>query len=266
MKFYLSVMSCELRKIMAYRSEFWMTFLGQVLVQVFVARALWENIFESSGKSTLQGFTLEMMSLYYLILPIGQRVLQGEGMGFLSREIYEGTFSRYLTYPISFFSYKTLTSLTISFFYLVQLFIIIFIYQTFFSDISVNFSLSLVLSVISIYTMAALCYLHLSLMLELLALWADNVWSLAVMLRFFTYFLGGSFIPVDFFPAIIKSAIHYTPFPSMISLPAKTLMGLTSSYEQFFGLLILLSWTLVFKVTAHLIWRRGQFRYTGVGM
>ena len=267
MKWWKHVMAMEFRKIFAYRSDFWITFLGQIFIQLFVARALWQNIFESQGKDQMQGYTLDMMYLYYLIVPIGMRILTGENIGFMSREIYEGTFTRYLLYPLSVFQYKTLTYLTYSLFYSFQLMLIFILYRTFFTQppLLLADAGNLLLGVL-IFLTAAMTYLMINMLVELIALWADNIWSLSVMLRFFTSFFGGGFLPLSFMPDWVQTVLVWTPFPYLVSLPTRTIMGMTSFDEISKGIIILLSWTLIFMEMVKLMWRRGQMKYTGVGI
>lgn len=267
MNWWRHVLFLEFRKILAYRFEFWGTFLGQTLVQLFIARALWQNIFESQNLAEMNGYSLEMMTLYYLIVPLGMRTISGENIGFLSREIYDGTFSRYLIYPLSFFQYKTITYLSYSFFYVIQLIFLFFIYKFFFSSTPFNFQdgVNLLLGSV-LFLMAAFTYGMMSMGCELLALWVDNVWSLMVMMRFFTTFLGGGVIPLVFFPDWVKGLLVYTPFPYLISLPVRTVMGLTTSQEIITGGTSLVWWGLIIMTLVKLIWRKGQKNYSGVGI
>jgi len=266
MNWWRFVIAAETRKILAFRSDFWITFVGQTLIQLLIARALWQSIFESSGNETMEGFTLPMMTIYYLIVPIGNRMLTGENIGFLSREIYEGTFNKYLIYPISFFQYKTLSYLTYSCFYGVQLVAIYLIYN-FFQPAGITFELLQNLSLgISLFLIASFAYCMLAMAIELLALWADNIWSLMVMVRFFASFFGGSFVPLNFFPNWAQEVLIYTPFPYLISLPIKTIMGLTSLQEIGSGILMLAFWALFFMGVAKIMWKKGQLKYTGVGI
>lgn len=260
------VVSLQLRKIFAYRSDFWINFLAQALVQLFVARALWLSVFAVQGTSELEGFTLPMLTLYYLLSPIGFRILQGEGAGFLSKEIYEGTFTRYLLYPLSFFSYKSLTYLTQSAFYCVQMILIYGLYQMIFG---VGFTVSSVGNLflgVSLFFASAMVYLTLSFLVELLALWADNVWALTVTLRFVVNFFGGGVIPLAFFPVYAQKILHYTPFPHIMSLPIRTIMGMNSSAEIIEGSLLLLFWGIVLGSLARGLWGLGEKKYTGVGI
>lgn len=267
MRWWKHVVAMELRKILAYRSDFWITFLGQTLIQVLVARALWQMIFASQGTTEMEGFTLEMMNLYYLIVPIGMKILTGQNIGFLAAEIYEGTFTRYLLYPLSVFQFKTLTYLTYSLFYCFQLAVLYVIYQLFLATtplVLADFG-NLVLG-LGLFFMAALTYSLIAMLLEMIALWADNIWSLSVMFRFFTSFFGGGFIPLNFLPEWGQQALVWTPFPYLVSFPARTIMGLTTPTELAQGTLILLAWTLFFMQAVKLMWKKGQYQYTGVGI
>lgn len=265
MNWWRHVMAMELRKFLAYRSDFWITFVGQTLVQLVIARALWQNVFESQNVTQMNGFNLEMMTLYYLIIPIGMKMISGENVGFIAREIYDGTFSRYLIYPLSAFRYKTITYLTHTLFYGVQLILILLAFKAFFGNgVHLDFFLNLLLGVFFFFV-AACTYLMMAIFIELLALWADNIWSLMVMLRFFTSFFGGGFIPLVFFPEWARNSLAYTPFPYLVSLPTRTIMGQTSFEEMFQGILILMCWLFVAKECVRLLWARGQKQYTGVG-
>jgi ABC-2 type transport system permease protein len=265
MKWWPHLIASEIRKILAFRSDFWITFLGQALIQVLIARALWQTIFESTGQKVMEGFTLETMTLYYVIVPLGSRMLTGENMGFLSREIYEGTFTRYLIYPISFFHYKTLTYLTYSAFYGIQLALIFILFQSYSGNLGTQEFLNL-LNGLFFFMMASFVYAHLSILIELLAIWADNIWSLMVMVRFLVFFLGGAYVPLSFFPDLMNTVLKFTPFPYVVSLPVMTTMGLTSIQEQLIGFAVLLAWALIFGFLSRLVWKKGQYLYAGVGI
>ena len=266
MNWWPHVVSLEFRKILVFRTEFWVTFLGQALVQLVIARSLWTAIFEEQRVTEMNGFTLPMLTLYYVIVPIGTRILTGENIGFLSREIYEGTFTRYLLYPLSWFQYKTLTYFSYSLFYALQLMVFFLGYKLFLTGgISASEFGNLLLG-IALFLVSSLMYLLMSMAVELLALWADNIWSLMVMLRFFSNFLGGALIPLAFFPEQAREILSYTPFPNLVSLPARTIMGLTSAQEIFKGLLVIGFWGVILAFLVNLLWQRGQKKYNGVGI
>jgi ABC-2 type transport system permease protein len=264
MKWWVSVFAMEIRKILAYRSDFWVSFLGQTAIQLLIARALWQSIFEAQETAAMEGFTLPMLTLYYLIVPIGSRMLTGENIGFLSREIYEGTFTRYLIYPLSVFQYKAITYLTHSAFYGLQLILLYTLFHVFYLN-TAPFPINLMTG-LSLFLMASIAYVSLAMLMELTALWADNIWSLMVMLRFFTSFFGGGFIPLAFFPEWSLEILKWTPFPYLIGLPVRATMGLASSSEIIQGYALLITWACIFSFLRRVVWQRGQKQYAGVGI
>lgn len=260
------VMSLEVRKILAYRAEFWVTFLGQTLIQIIIARALWTSVFQSQGRTEMEGFTLSTLTLYYLVAPVGSRILTGENMGFLSREIYDGTFTRYLLYPLSWFRYKWLTYFTYSLYYAAQLILLYVLFQSSFGDGISGEGILRLLSGLGLFLLSSLVYFLLSTAVELIALWADNTWSLMVMLRFFSNFFGGALIPIAFFPGWAQKILSYTPFPNLVSLPARTILGMSTGPEITHGLTMIGLWGVLLYGLIRVIWAKGQRQYTGVGV
>lgn len=213
----------------------------------------------------MEGYTIGTMTLYYLIVPIGSKMLTGENMGFLSREIYEGTFNRYLLYPLSFFHYKTITFLTYSAFYGLQLALAFIGYQLLFNQFTLNEFIHLSYGLF-FFMIASFTYCNLSLFIELISIWADNIWSLMVMARFLCFFFGGAYIPLSFFPSSLQAVIHFTPFPYLISLPINAMMGKLHPQEMITGFFILLSWSFIFSWLSRRLWDKGQYTYSGVGI
>jgi len=264
MSWRISVATMEFRKIIAYRSDFWVTFLGQIFIQYFVATSLWQEIFSAKNIHEMNGFTLGKISLFYLIVPIGNRILTGESIGFLSREIYDGTFTKYLIYPLSFFQYKTLTYMTHSLFYMLQLLLFVLLYCIFIPDASITFLNTITGMVFFLF--AAFTYLGMSLCIEIISLWADNIWSLMLALRFIASFLGGGYLPLAFFPAWSIPILKITPFPYLIDLPVKIILGDAKSNEILSGSFILFFWIISFHLILKFLWKRGQKNFSGVGL
>ncbi len=260
------VIATELRKILAYRADFWVNFLGQTLIQLFIARALWQTIFRARGVDEMGGLTLGEMTLYYLLAPLTLKVLTGENIGFLSREIYDGGLNRYLVWPLNALRFKSLTYMTYALFYLLQLFFLSSLGRLLLGmGPTVADALNLVLGGAVLILAAYLYFLLLSLC-ELVAFWADNTWSIGVMLRFIASFLGGGYLPLAFFPEFLQSVLAWLPFRSMITLPIMIFMGKAQFFDITEGLGILLLWLPLLSLAQLWLWRRGNLRYTGIGM
>ena len=257
----------ELRKLIAYRVDFWVNFIGQIFLSLTIAYFLWLSIFQSSGTTEINGKNIQYMIFYYLIVPLIFRVQQGQGIGYFSRDIYEGTLSKYLLYPMNVFKFKLSTYGANSFFFLLQLFLVLIIYNIFFYDPAIyQFSILNLLAFILAIFVATLSFFYYFTIGELLAFWFDNTWSIGVISRFITSFFGGVYIPLSFFPEWSQSLLKYTPFPYMIDFPLQALVGALSLQEFGFQLFISIAWMLAFKFLCMSIWLKGQYKYSGVGI
>lgn len=266
-KWPFQVYGMELRKIITYRADFWINFIGQTIFSIIIAYFLWVAIFEAKDVSEMQGFTLNKIIFYYLIVPIVFRIQQGETIGGISREIYEGSLNKYILYPINFFKYKIITYLAHSTFFFAQLCLIMSIYLLFFeTENFYSFSIIDFLLFTVLIFFSTLCYFSLNAISELIAFWADNIWSLGVIIRFMVKFLGGAMIPLVFFPTLLQDALEYTPFPYIIHFPMKVFFGEYSQVEYFQNLFILNLWTCAFLIITRFIWNKGKLQYTGVGI
>jgi ABC-2 type transport system permease protein len=140
--------------------------------------------------------------LYYLIVPIIGRIVLGANMGDIAEEIYQGTLTRYLVYPVSFFRYKLLVYCANATILLAQLLLVIAVVTVWFPGLTGGHPFSpvhIVQGIVTIFASTILYFIFTS-WVQLIAFWADQVWSLSAILRFIANLLGGSLIPLSLFP------------------------------------------------------------------
>lgn len=257
----------EFRKLVAYRADFWINFFGLTFFSLVIAYYLWDAIFSAANETMIKGQNLTSILFYYLVAPLVFRIQQGQNIGFLSRDIYEGNLSKYLLYPLSINQFKIATYLANSFFFFIQLCFLILLYQLIFPENTVfHFEILNFLLFAFVVILNCISYYYLFSIFEMTAFWFDNVWSLGVMLRFFCGFLGGAIIPLVFFPAWAQTLLGYTPFPYMIDFPYQVLQGNLSLSEFGVKLGITFGWLFLFRFLAGLVWGKGKFKYAGVGI
>lgn len=263
----VQVFLMELRKLFAYRADFWVNFVGQTILSVGLAYYLWSSIFAYAKTDTIKGLNLEYMIFYYLMVPLIFRIQQGQGIGFLSRDIYEGSLNKYLLYPIEIFKYKVSSYFANSSFFFFQLLIIICLYKILFHDADIyHFSLiCLIQFTLSIF-IGTFTFFYFFAISELMAFWFDNTWSLGVILRFLTNFLGGVLIPLSLYPEWAQQLLQWTPFPYLLSFPLDALMGNLTFVIFAKNILISIFWLFFFKTICMFIWKKGQYSYSGVGI
>lgn len=257
--------SNSLQRLFSYRAEFWIGFLGTMASQVGVAYFLWKAIFHARGETALQGFTFGGIMLYYLLVPLVERVGHAQEMIGFSGEIYDGGLSRYLLYPVSYFRIKFASALAQSAVYLAQMGLILAGYAAFIGRPGDLGALSLVQGLAALGASVTLCF-FLSAALEAVAFWADNVWSLWIMVRMAAALLGGGVVPLAFFPEWARAALEWLPFGRMIEFPIRCLLGRVGWGEWGFGLAVAAAWAAAFAVAASALWKRGLRSYAGVGI
>ena len=264
----LTVFTLELRKLFSYRVDFWMHFLGSVAAQFGVAYFLWQAVFAYRGVEKIGPFSFKALMLYYLLAPLIGRTIQGiTYTGSVSAEIYAGTLTRYLVYPVSFFRYQFAAHLSHCAIYATQALLVVVLFV-----VAVGVPAEFTVSTTSVFQAAVTVCLALYLafilatVLELIAFWADNVWSLVILTRFATGLFGGGMIPLALFPTWARELLGYFPFAYFISFPVRTLLGMETTQTWIRGIAILGLWCALLTLLTAMVWQRGKYKYTGVGI
>lgn len=262
------VFSMEIRKILTYRADFWVTFVGQTIFSLIVFYFIWKSVFDYQGVETLNGFNLSQIVLYYLITPLIMKINMGENIGHLSREIYDGGLNKYLIYPVNYFQYKLSSYLAFSFFYSIQLIVILVLFKLLAPNPEIyQFkALNLILFYFAM-SITSIAYFFLSSLSELISFWAEYIWSLGVITRFIVGFLGGSMIPLSFFPDELVELLQYTPFPYFVSFPIGLLLNPEVDLLIYLkNIFIIIMWGIFFFICSQFLWKKGNNQYTGVGI
>ena len=261
------VFTMEIRRIFAYRVDFWIQFIGGAVAQFAVAWFLWKAVFTYRGVSTIGEFTFPGMMLYYLLVPLVGRAVRGSNMGSISEEIYHGTLNRYLVYPVSFLGFKYTVHMANMLLFLAQGIAVVAVCFFFFSkEIGLTLVPVDIFYALSITLVASVLHFVLVSLIELTAFWADNVWSLVVIVRFLVGMLGGSMIPLSLFPPQAEAILMKLPFAYFMSFPIRCLTGRAdfAAWSAAVGTMIL--WLAILLLLYAVVWHRGKYKYTGVGI
>ncbi|HEX4926102.1 MAG TPA: ABC-2 family transporter protein [Bdellovibrionales bacterium] len=258
--------SLEMRKLLSYRVDFWVQFAGSIFVQFGVAYFLWSAIFEVRGTEQVGGYTFPMLMLYYILAPLVERMTMGDSWTHISTEIYEGTLTRYIVYPMPVLPYKYIAHIAKTSIGLIQLVMTLGLLSLFFDrPAELQTSALSVLQGIVLIFFAGYLYFIINLAVEMIAFWADSVWSLLVMVKFTVSLLGGAMLPLTLFPEGVRKVLEILPFSYFISFPIRCFMGQVTTSEWLAGLAIITVWAIVATLAAQMIWRRGSKNYAGVG-
>ena len=185
----------------------------------------------------------------------------------VATEIYDGSLSRYLIYPCNYGLTKYAQQLGNIFPDILQSFLMALIVLPFMgtsTTVDLNFT-GIMMSLPSLLCAHLLFYI-MGLIPQMIAFWADNVWSLSVMMRMVTMLLGGGALPLSLFPESLQTLLSWMPFRYLFEFPTLVLLGKVGLEEWITGLAVCLAWCVVFLLLTIPVWRRGTLRYTGVGI
>jgi ABC-2 type transport system permease protein len=267
-----ALLSQDLKRTFSYRVNFWAQFAAQSAGEVAVAYFFWQAIFSQTTGGTadavIGGFRFLEMVQYYVLVSLFGRLIRGREGFLISAEIYEGGLTKYLVFPLNYHAVKFTEHISFIILSLFQFALGYVCFALFFLD---SFSMTAgltwhgVLMGIFAAVTGSLFYFLLTFAIEALALFADNVWSLSVMFRLITNFLGGLYLPLSLFPGWAQEGLRWSPFPNLGFATVQLFLGRWSVSEFFFSQAVLLFWSVIAACVLYLIWRRGLKTYTGVG-
>lgn len=264
---FLHVLSVELRSQLSYRMDFWINAFAGFLAEFGVTWFVWAAVFHESGKAEIGGYTFDGMVLYFLaVVLLGKLVSGREFEGAIAGDIYEGTLNRYLVLPAPYSVFKyaqRVGHLGIAFAQFVLFGIAtLFVLRLPQGSVSVG---SVAMAAVATVAANFLYFLYDNL-IQYIAFWADNVWSLDVAKRWVVMLLGGYMLPLSVFPGTARRVFEILPFRFFYDFPARVFLGQIGPLEWARGLALMGIWGIVAWLLGRLLWHRGQLQYTGVGI
>lgn len=264
---YRFIFAQELRRQLAYRANVWLTVLGVTAMRVFSGYIVWLGVYQARGFEPINSVTFSQMVLYLAIASCITDIVGANWSSNISGDIYQGSLTRYLIYPVSVIPYKLTTSIAQMLLRVVQLAvcgaILLFLFDV--SLLNTSSSTAFLMTGVSIFA-ATLLTFFLYFCVELFAFWAGEVYGLALFVGFTIRLAGGSLIPLSLLPHSVSSVLYYTPFPYITYEPTRALMSGVSFHEWFTGLGITILWIILFAALSFIILEKGRRVYTGVGI
>jgi ABC-2 type transport system permease protein len=268
MRVFASVMAVEARKKMSYRVDFWLNAVVAFFAELAVAYFIVVALFSASGAERLGGLTRGAMIYYYVVVILIGKLVRGNDMEHaIAGDIYEGSLSRFLVYPAPFVLIKYAQALGGLFPAFLQFFLFgAWAPIVLGSPDGVAISPASVAMGTAAILVANLLHFLVVYAVQLIAFWADNVWSLMVAHRIVAGLLGGVLLPLSLFPEWTHRWLDALPFKYMFAFPVDALLGRVTPAAFAQGMAVSLAWCAGAGLVAALVWRRGTLQYTGVGM
>lgn len=253
---YLAVGRMGFATAVAYRGEYLMRSVMLVLI-LYVFTVLWRTVFGASGASRIEGFTLRDM-IWYLVITESIVFSRPRLAGRIDTEVKSGTLAYTLVRPYSYllFHYsqtmgealaRGLMSFSVG-----GLAVSLLVGPPPFQAGNAVFFL------VALWLGATIDFL-LTFAVGLLAFWIEETSPIAFIQDRLLMLLGGMMLPLEIFPAVLRTISAWLPLSMIIYAPARLLVG-ESALRPWAILATQLGWLALAAVVCCAILRAGVKR------
>ncbi len=266
-KKYLIFAKSGIQTTLAYRGQIALWFLGSLISAVLMG-LLWWAIYGAhapaggsamSADNVIGGFTFPQMLMYVVLSSIaGELAFAAQSMGEIVDDVRYGLIGMRLMKPISYRAQLGFSSVG-SF---IARLAIIGVPLTLVGTVIMVFGFGLTGIVwYNILLSIPACFLGLlvrdaiEFLFGQLAFYTQAMFGVNAITQTLTGFLSGAMIPLSLFPAWAQTALSFTPFPSMISMPVRLFMGMLSWNEILIAFAVSLAWIVALNVLGLLLYK-----------
>lgn len=245
-----------------YRAEILIWMLVGMLPLIMMA--VWIGKAQAAG-GNLQGFTPQNFAAYFLAAWLSQQFTVAWVAWEMDYAIRQGNFSVKLLRPLDPFWEYLMQHLTERFVRGPFVIAIVALGVFLVPGTVLTPDVWHVLAFAGVISLAFAVRFLIAYCVGMLCFWLENATAFDEFYFLLAIFLGGSFAPLEFYPAWLRSIIAWTPFPYIVYSPARVLTGALAWPEVLRVALILLGWLVAFWAISRLLWRAGLKKYGAVG-
>lgn len=261
MKKYLTVFKISISEIIAEKETLFVWSISSALGLIGIM-VTWL----ASDKTVIGGYTKSQLISYYFLIYMLEQVIGWWVFWDVREVIMDGTISNYLLKPLSYFkhlffhelAYKVINFVT---HIIVGTFLIISLRE--YLEFSLSIELLLKLLPVILIGIGINFFIH------FLMGCATFFWTESQFLSDFNWMLGlllgGSMLPLSFFPQTLWGIIKLNPFRYTFSFPAEIIFHKVTSSEYLFGVLIGSLWVILFLILSSWTWKAGLKKYSAFG-
>lgn len=263
MRKYVAIFRTTLQQSITWRGAFWF-YIALNFLPLLAYYFLWTAVFQDRAEAA--GFSYQGLLTYAVVATVFGRLTWATPEYGVMENIREGTLSKYLIQPISYFGYYWTSRLA---------------FRTFGTAITLPF-IGVVVALVwenllgppdDWRWLAVLATLPIAFTLQFIfgmALGLLSFWILEA--RYFQFFkdtalglFGGAVLPFSFFPANVQAIFELLPFRYVASFPVELYLGRLPANEVVLGFAMAAAWIVVLFGLTRWMWRRGLRRYVAFG-
>jgi ABC-2 type transport system permease protein len=265
-----TILRISLEERLVYRGDFALGTLMRFLplvTQIFLWGAIFEAVQDTTGKSTVAGYSYGDMVAYYLLTQVSRAFSSMPGLATsIALQIRNGEIKKYLVQPVDLISFLLLGRVAHKVVYYVvaagPFALVFFLCRGYFSGWpdAVTF-----LAFLASLVMSFLIGFFLEATLGMLGFWFLEVSSLLFVYMLFSFFLSGHMFPIDMLPGYWATLVRALPLQYLAYFPAAVFLGKLQGADLAWGLALEAFWVVFFIVLCRLTFYLGVKRYSGFG-
>ncbi|HOS30622.1 MAG TPA: hypothetical protein PLR39_07420 [Treponemataceae bacterium] len=226
---------------------------------------LFKTLFSYSGKADIAGYSLEAMVWYYACVQFIWYWIWNFTDRNVGQRIISGDFTLDLIRPVSLFTFELsravslrLSGIIFEFIPSIILYSIFVPYPLMSFTTIFQFCISAGIAFFMFYAM--------NFFIGLLGNYLQNTDALQAVKHIIIATLGGSLIPLEFFPDALTNVLIRLPFASLFHWPLRFFLGMGNGWGEFLTQSVTsLCWLGVFLLINVLLWNKAVRRFAGFG-
>ncbi len=260
---YAAAFKVNFKNMLAYKTDIALDLTFTILsslIFVFV----WAAVYYFSGAGTLDGFSLNGIIAYFIVLAgISEVTGWPKIINNMEEDMKEGGIARFLIRPMNYTTQLLLESLPVDivFFTFGSLPIIVGVVA--FGHLSVTPSALALFAALMV--IAYLMINIIGFIIGSMAVYLTSVWGVANAVTWLFSLAGGGVVPLFFLPDNIARLLMLTPFAFMYYIPDTTLLGIMPASAALQSVMIGTLWVIAFAIMASLLWRKVKRDINSVG-
>jgi len=251
-----------LRTGFVYRLHYFATLLSAP-ISLLIYFYLWSSIYAYSNATIIQGFTFEEIISYYVLAMIVGFVTWSSCDNQIEEGVVDGDTIIALLKPFSFMAWHYFFELGFNGLALVIELVPVFVVGLLFG-LKMATAFNILLFIIAI-VLAMFLYFLITFLVGLTSFWLFKIGGLRRVKRTLLAFLGGSMLPLTFFPESVQKVFIFLPFQYLRYVPVNIYLDKYTMVQSLGLLAIALIWVLILYGIALLVWRSAFKKFAGAG-
>ncbi len=267
LKKYFIFAKSGMQMTMAYRGTIMLWFFGGA-VNAAVTCLLWWAIYKFSPENAIAGYTLAQMMMYNILVAVVNEMTFSDTMSSIGDDVRQGVIGMRLMKPISYraqLGFSTIGSFAARLLLLGIPMIVVGSLIGVFGFGLEGLEWYNVLLFVPAMFLATMLNDSLGFLFGQLAFRTHAMFGVNSIMNVIVGFLSGMLVPIALFPAWAQTALAFTPFPSMMSMPIRLFLGMMDPQEVLTAFGISLLWLLVINVLGQLFYKSSVRRVVVFG-